>query len=376
MRRWILIMMVVVITASPVWAVRIKDITVRQGEQDNELTGYGLVVGLGGTGDDSILSRRAMANTLRKLNIVLNPDDVASKNIASVLVTAKLGPNDRFGGNIDLTVSATGDASSLLGGTLMMTELRGADGQVYATASWSILVGGFSASGDASSIQKNHTAVGKIPGGGTVVREELGEFIINGQIRLLLTNPDVTTAQRMAEAINKVYARSSIAVDAGCVRVTIPQQVTRANVLRFISRVEALDVDVDMPAVVVINEKTGTVVVGEHVGISKVGISHGNLTIIIEEKEMVSQPQPFSRQGTTEKTSRTQIDVFEGTGIAVKKGQDGKEEKAPLVVIPQTVSVSELAQALNAMGMTPRDLISIFQSLWDAGALQAELKIM
>ena len=256
MRRLILIAIVIVAMASPSLAVRIKDITVRQGEQDNELTGYGLVVGLQGTGDDAVTSRQALANALKKMKLVVRPEDVGSKSIASVMITAKLGPTKRFGDKIDITVSAMGDTSSLLGGTLLFTELRGADGEVYATASGNLLVGGFSVSGDAGSIQKNHTNVGKIAGGGMVVREELGEFIINNQIRLLLKNPDVSTAYRMAKAVNKIYPNSSTAVDAGCVRITLPRQVNRGNVLGFLAHVGSLNVEVDMPAVVVMSNHT------------------------------------------------------------------------------------------------------------------------
>jgi len=343
-------------------AERIKDIVDVRGVRSNPLWGYGLVIGLNGTGDNSEASRRALTNILRRKGLVLQPDDLSSKNIASVIVTAELPPFARRGSTIDVTVSTVGSASSLQGGRLLMTEMVGADGQVYAVAQGSLSIGGFSAGGEKSTVTKNHPTVGRITSGGTVEREELAEIVENGEITLLLRNPDYTTATRMAETIGKAGLGAATALDGGTVRIRLPKGVDRPGVAAFVDRVGALQVTTDTPALVVINERTGTIIVGENVGVSKVAISHGSLSIITQEKEQVSQPTPFSRTGTTEKVKETEIKAIEGKGT--------------LHVVERTVSVSELARALNAMGLTPRDLIAIFEALKQAGALQAELKIM
>jgi len=354
--------LIVLLAAPAAEGERIKDIVGIKGIRGNPLTGVGLVVGLNGTGDGSEIAKRELANMLRKSNLILKPGDLSSTNIASVVVTAELGPFSRVGSQMDVTVSALGSATSLQGGTLLMTELKGADGQVYAVAQGALAIGGFATTGKASTVSKNHTTVGRIPGGAIVEREELATFVERGQISLQLRNPDFATAQNIADAINAFCAESSVAIDAGTVKVRLPSAMQRHEVAKFVQRIGALGVKVDQPAVVVINERTGTIVVGENVGISTVAISHGNLSIITEERDFVSQPTPFSQTGTTQKIQRTSIRAI--------------EERMPLSVVPKQVSVSELARALNAMGMTPRDLISIFQALRQAGALQAELKII
>jgi len=361
MRRAV-VLAVVILAAGGARGERIKDIVDIQGVRSNPVWGYGIVVGLNGTGDNSETSKRALANILRRSGLKLTPDDISSKNIASVLVTAELGPFARLGSTIDVTVSAIGDAESLQGGTLLITPLVGADGQVYAVAQGPVLVGGFTASGESASVTKNHPTVGRIPAGATVENEELAQFVENGKITLHLRNPDFKTADSIAAAINAIYPDAAIAVDAGTVRVVIPEGISRANLAGFIDRIGQLQVEVDSAALVVINERTGTIIVGQNVGISTVAISHGNLSVVTEEKDFVSQPLPFSQTGTTEKTHRTKITAVEGRG--------------PLHVVPRQVSVSELARALNAMGLTPRDLIAIFEALRDAGALQARLKVM
>jgi len=342
-------------------AERIKDVVDIQGVRGNPLWGYGLVIGLAGTGDNSPASRRALTNILRRSGLVLNPDDLAGKNIASVMVTAELGPFSRVGSQIDVTVSTIGNTSSLQGGTLLLTPLTGADGQTYAVAQGPISIGGFAAAGAASSVAKNHATAGRIPGGATVEKEELGAFVENGLITLQIRNPDFTTAQRIADAVNQAFPNSSFPADAGTVRVEVTKKLSRPELSGFVDRVGRLEVTVDSPAVVVINERTGTIVVGENVGISTVAISHGNLSIVTQEKTAVSQPNPLAR-GTTERVNQTEITAV--------------EEGGALQVIKRQVSVAELAKALNAMGLTPRDLISIFQALRQAGALQAQLKIM
>lgn len=362
MKRLILLITMVLVVTGPVAAERIKDIVDIKGVRSNPLLGYGLVVGLNGTGDNSTASLRALTNILRRQKLVFNPNDLSSKNIASVIVTAELGPFARRGGKIDVTVSSMGDAKSLQGGTLLMTSLMGADREVYAVAQGAIVLGGFSASGKASSVTKNSVTVGTIPSGGHVEKEELATFVENGEITLQLKNPDFATAHRIAKAINKLYPSSSHAPDAGAVRIKIPKTVTKTKITGFIQKLVALKVTVDMPAIIVINERTGTIIVGEKVGISTVAISQGSLSIVIKETEKVSQPKSFSNTGETKATPETKIRAV--------------EEASKLHLVPKQVSVAELARALNQMGLTPRDLIAIFQALRKAGALQAELKIM
>ena len=359
---WLALAAALLAPAAGARAERIKDIADLQGVRSNPLWGYGLVIGLDGTGDGSDLSRRALTNVLRRSGLVLDPNDLDSDNIASVLVTAELPPFGRKGAAIDVTVSTIGNAESLQGGTLLLTPLMGADGQVYAVSQGQLVVGGFSAAGERSSITKNHPTVGRIPSGATIEREELATFVHKGRITWQLKNPDFATARRMAEAINGRYPKAATAEDAGTVRVTLPEKAGKDQVTAFIDTLGALAVTVDAPALVVINERTGTIIVGQNVKISTAAISHGNLTVITQEEDFVSQPAPFSRTGTTEKTHRTRQKVT--------------EEQRSLHVVPRQVSVSELARALNAMGLTPRDLISIFEALKQAKALQAELKIM
>jgi len=353
---------VLMLTAAPVSAERIKDIASINGVRSNPLWGQGLVVGLNGTGDDSPLARQMLTSVLRHGGTTVTPTAVTSKNIAVVLVTADLAAFARKGSRMDVTVSAIDDSSSLRGGTLIMAPLMGADGQTYGVAQGSLSVGGFGSSGQSASVTKNHPTVGRIANGATVEREELSDFVVNGRISLQLRNPDFTTAERMAKAINERFPRSTHAVDAATVQIEVPKTLTKAKLVGFVRDVNNLKVEVDIPAVVVVNERTGTVIVGQNVGISMVAIAHGNLSIIMQEKEVVSQPPPLSEAGTTEKVNRTKIEA--------------REEGATLHVVPRQISVAELARALNAMGLTPGDLIAIFDALSKAGALQAKLKIM
>jgi flagellar P-ring protein precursor FlgI len=346
-------------------AERLKDIVDIKGQRGNPLWGYGIVVGLQGTGDNSPVSRRALTNLLRRSGLVLDAEDLASKNVASVIVTAELGPFSRCGQSIQVTVSTIGSATSLSGGTLLMCPLTGADGQVYAVAQGNLTVGGFAATGANASVSKNHPTVGRIANGAKVEREELADVVENGRITLLLKNADYTTAERIVKAVNGKFEGAAKAVDAGTVRIDLPAKFEKSDAPKFIDAIGALEVEVDTPAVVVINERTGTIVVGEKVSISMVGISHGNLTIVTEEQEFVSQPNALAG-GETETVNRTSIQAVED-----KAGPGGT-----IHVVPRQVSVSDLARALNAMGLTPRDLVAIFEALREAGALQAELKIM
>lgn len=346
---------------APARAERIKDIVTIKGERGNQLYGYGVVVGLNGTGDDSEQSRRAVASVLRRMNITFDPGEIDAANVASVFVTCELGPFDRTGQKIDVSVNTIGSASSLQGGRLLMTSLIGADGQVYATAQGAVILGGFGAAGQDATVTKGHLTSGSIPDGATVEREELAEVVQNGEIALLLKNPDHTTAEEIVAAVNTVWPNASHAADAGTVRVRIPPTVEKNKVNQFLNRIGHLTVEVDQPARVVINEKTGTIIVGQNVTISTVAITHGNLTIATEEKEYVSQPTGnFGDGGTTETYNRTSVKAV--------------EKKVNMHVVAKTLTVTQLAQALNAMGLTPRDMIAIFQAIKAAGALQAELK--
>jgi len=355
---------------------RIKDIVDIQGLRSNPLTGIGLVIGLAGTGDTTLPSRQMLTNMLRHAGIILTPTDLTGGNVAIVMVTAELGPFARSGSRIDVDVSAIGDAKSLQGGMLAPTPLEGLDGQVYAVAQGGVSIGGWMAAGQTASITKNHQTVGRIPDGAIVEREEIATFVecIAGQrfITLNLRNSDFSTAQRISKAVNQTYPNSAVVVDAGTIRVKVPSEIGEDGLdpvqgfalAGFIDDITKQEVTVDIPAVVVINERTGTIVVGENVGISAVAISQGGLVVKIKETAIVSQPPaaPFSDAGTTVVVPET---------IPAVQEKDGY-----LIPVSRAVTVSELAKALNAIGATPRDLIAIFNALKKAGALQAKLVIM
>ncbi len=283
-----------------------------------------------------------------------------SRSISAVMVTAEIGPFSRIGSRLDVTVSVIDDASSLQGGTLLFTPLKGADGVVYAVGQGPLSVGGFTFGGAAASAQKNFVAVARIPGGGLVEHEARGEVMFKGRIHLLLKNPDYATARSIATGINEWAPGRALPLDAGTVEVDVPHEF-RAHAVAFLSDLGNLEVLPDSPARVVINERTGTVVAGENVKIATVAIAHGNLAIVTRETPQVSQPNAFS-QGRTVVVPRTNIGVT--------------EQAASMYIAPQTVTVADLARALNALGVSPRDLISIFQAIKQAGALQAELVII
>jgi flagellar P-ring protein precursor FlgI len=346
---------------------RIKDIVDIQGLRSNPLTGVGLIIGLAGTGDTSLLSRQMLTNILRDSGLVLNPSDFTGGNIAVVWVTADLGPFAREGSRTDVDVSAIGDAKSLQGGKLLPTPLKGLDGQVYAIADGGVSIGGWTAAGDKASITKNHQTVGRIPGGAVVEKEEIATFVefIGGHrlITLNLRNSDFSTADKISKAINQDYSESAVVLDAGTVKVNIPSEISQKEIAGFIVDITKHEVKVDVPAVVVINERTGTIVIGENVGISAVAISQGSLVVKIKEMPIISQPTaPFSDAGQTAIVQDTLIGV--------------EENKGHLIPISRSVTVSELAKSLNGIGATPTDLIAIFNALKKAGALQAKLVIM
>ncbi|MFH1884122.1 MAG: flagellar basal body P-ring protein FlgI [Planctomycetota bacterium] len=346
---------------------RIKDIVDIQGLRSNPLTGVGLVIGLAGDGDSGVLSRQMLTNMLRESGLVLTPTDLTGGNIAVVWVTAELGPFAREGSRIDVDVSAIGNAKSLQGGKLLPTPLKGLDGQVYAIADGGVSIGGWTAAGDKASITKNHQTVGRIPNGAVVEKEEIATFVeyIGGHrlITLNLRNSDFSTAEQISKAINRDYANTAIVIDAGTVTVKVPSEISQEDIAGFIVEITKHEVKVDVPAVVVINERTGTIVVGENVGISAVAISQGSLVIKIKEMPIVSQPTaPFSVAGDTKVVQDTLIGV--------------EEKEGHLIAMSRSVTVSELAKSLNGIGATPTDLIAIFNALKKAGALQAKLVIM
>lgn len=348
-------------------AERIKDIVDVLGVRGNPLTGVGLVTGLAGSGDTGLLSRQMLTNVLRDAGLVLSPSDLTTGSIAVVMVSAELGPFDREGARLDVDVSSLGDAKSLQGAMLLPTPLRGLDGQVYAVAQGGVSIGGWSVTGQQATMSKNHQTVGRIPAGAVVEKSELAEFVdqVAGQrfMTLSLRNNDFTTAQRISAAINAAYADCAAVLDAASVRITIPESVSQKGLIAFLDAITQKEVTVDMPAVVVINERTGTIVVGENVGISSVAISQGSLVVKVKETAQVSQPMaPFSDAGSTEVIPETLVGV--------------EEQNAYLIPVERAVTVSELAKTLNAIGASPRDLIAIFNALKKAGALQAKLEIM
>ncbi len=346
---------------------RIKDIVDIKGIRSNPLTGIGLVIGLADTGDNTLPSRQILTNILRDAGIILSPSDLTGGNIAVVIVTAELGPFDREGSLIDADVSTIGDAKSLQGGMLLPTPLEGLDGQVYAVAQGGVSTGGWTATGDKATITKNHQTVGRIPNGAIVEKEELATYVeyIGGQrfITLNLRNSDFSTAEQIGKAINQIHSNSALAIDAGTIKVNIPNEINQAGILGFIDDITKPQVTTDVAAVVVINERTGTIVVGENVGISAVAISQGSLVVKVKETATVSQPTAsFSDAGTTQVIPESMVDV--------------EEKNAHLITVSRSVTISELAKALNSIGATPRDLIAIFNALKKAGALQAKLIIM
>lgn len=346
-----------------VMAARIKDMAAIKGIRSNQLVGYGLVVGLDGTGDKSgtEFTIQSLVNMMEKMGVTVSPSQVKVKNVAAVMVTAKMLPFSRIGNRIDVMVSSVGDAKSLVGGTLLLTPLRGVDGNIYALAQGPVSVGGIGAGGAGATVTKNHLLVARVADGGTIEREL--SVVLEGKesLTMSLFNPDFTTAIRVSQTVNDALGEAvAKALDSGTVGLSIPES-QRGNVAGFLARIETLNVTPDAVAKIIVNEKTGTVVVGENVRISTVAISHGSLSISVREAADVSQPNAFSR-GETVATPKTDIEI--------------KEEASNLMVIESGSTIRELVRALNAIGVTPRDLISIFQSIKAAGALQAELEII
>lgn len=349
---------------APAAPSRIKDIADFEGVRDNPLVGYGLVIGLAGTGDslrNSAFTRESLVSMLERLGVATRGRDISTRNVAAVMVTANLPPFARRGSRIDVTVSALGDAKSLQGGTLLVTPLLGADGEVYAVAQGTLQVGGFAAGGQAESVTKGVPTVARIPAGAIVEREVPFALDDLGDIRIALRNPDFTTARRVAEAIERrLGPNSARAVDPGTVLLRVPPAF-RERKAELLAEIEQLPVEPDQPARIVIDESTGTVVIGEKVRISPVAVAQGNLTVRVTETPQVSQPGPLSG-GETAVVPRTQVAV---------------EEPAPKLAVLRTgVTLEELVDGLNALGVGPRDLIAIIQAIRAAGALQAEIEVM
>jgi len=346
------------------YGARIKELAYIDGVRNNQLIGYGIVIGLNGTGDkaNTIFTTQSLANMLDKMGIKVDPNAIKVKNVAAVMVTANLPPFSKAGTTIDVTVSSIGDATSLLGGVLLMTPLRGADGEVYAVAQGPLVVGGFSAAGAGATMQKNHPTVGRIPNGATIEREIGYEFVKSDSIIISLKMQDFTTARRIEEHINALYNGISYAKDAGTVYVRIPDTM-KENPVKFLSLIENMDVKPDMVAKIVVDEKTGTIVIGENVRISTVAISQGNISVMVKEDYKVSQPMPFAPQGA-------QTVVTPDTKIRAE------EDKGKLFIVEGDVTIRELVNALNAVGVSTREMISILQTIKAAGALHAELEII
>lgn len=374
-------------------ASRVKDIADFEGIRENLLVGYGLVVGLNGTGDSlnrSIFTRESLIGMLERLGVNARDPSLRTQNVAAVMVTAKLPGFSRQGTNIDVMVSTLGDSKSLLGGTLLVTPMLGADGEVYAVAQGSVQAG-FVAQGQSASITKGVPTAGRIPSGGIVEREIPFEMSSLHSVNIMLHNPDLTTARRVAQVINAfLHTQAAQALDPATVKLAVPANFD-GGIVGLVTDIEQLRVEPDQPARVVIDEQNGVIVMGENVRISTVAIAQGNLTVKITETPQVSQPSPFAPAGAAPA-------IDPATGLPATGGQNGvqfapgggaqtvvvprttiqvdEQSQRRLAVLPEGVSLQELVNSLNALGVGPRDMISILQAIKAAGALQAEIEIM
>lgn len=346
--------------------VRLRDLVMVAGARDNQLVGFGLVAGLAGDGDkDPIYTQQTIANMLQRYGVNVQPvlAQVSAKNVAVVMVTADIPAFIKQGARIDVQIASMGDAKSLQGGVLLQTPLLGADNKVYAVAQGPIAVGGFTVGtggGGGASVTKNHPTVAQIISGAIVEREIPAQIIRDDTVELLLREPSFISVALTADAINQVFTNSAHAIDSTSVQVHMPESA-RNNPMDFIAALEDIEISPDTPARVIINERTGTIVATADVKISSCAVACGNITINIASTPQVSQPSPFSQTGRTVVTSTTTTDVT--------------ENKATLVPLPELPTVEKVAAALNALGVTPRDMMAIFQALKQAGALQADLLI-
>jgi flagellar P-ring protein precursor FlgI len=346
-------------------AARLKDLVDIEGVRDNQLVGYGVVVGLARTGDSqqTVFTNQSLTNILERMGVSVSPTAIKVKNTAAVMVTAVLPAFAQPGVHIDTTVASTGDASNLQGGILVLTSLRGADGQVYAVAQGPVVTGGFSAGRGGTSQTVNHPTVGRAPNGATVERAA-PSIAPKAVVRLQLRQSDFTTSERIVEAINKEFgspaAPSAHAENSGLVSVAVPPEFS-SRTMEFVAQLENLAVEADRPARVIVNERTGTIVLGKEVRVAPVAILHGNLSVEVETVQTVSQPAPLAA-GATQVVPQTAVGA--------------KEEKTRTVVLKRGATVEELVRALAAIGSTPRDIIAILQSLRSAGALEADLEVI
>ncbi len=347
-------------------ASRIKDIVEIEGVRDNMLIGYGLVVGLNGTGDsisDGHFTKESLQSMLNRMGIKTTDSAVDSDNVAAVMVTAVLPPFARQGSRIDVTVSALGDSESLLGGTLLVTPLLGADGEVYAVGQGQLAVGGFTAGGDAETVTKGVPTSARIANGAIIERELTFDMSSMNEITLTLRNPDFTTGRRIAQAVNAFLGSAeATALDLSTVRLNVPEGYVNGAV-GLLTDIEQLRVEPDQMAKVIIDEQSGIIVMGENARINTIAIAQGSLTIRITEAEQVSQPSPFAEVGTTTTVDRTDIDVEQG-------------DDRQLTVVNGGVTLQELVNGLNALGIGPRDMITILQAIKASGALQADIEVM
>ena len=343
---------------------RVKDVATLQRTPPLPLVGYGLVIGLNKTGDrkQTLFSAQSLANLLLRFGVVVPADQIKIENVAAVLVTSELPAFTPAGGLLDVTASSIGDARSLQGGTLLATPLRGPDGAVYATAQGPLSVGGFGGGRGGTSVTVNHLTVGRVPEGGLVDRPHAEGLARSTTIRLSLRHPDFETAARLSASVNReLGAGAARALDAATIEVAVPAPL-QADVPALMARLDGLAVEVDTPARVVINERTGTVVVGAGVRLGVAAVAHGNLSVRVTTNYAVSQPNPLSRGGETVVTPEVNVDVNEGT--------------SQLVMLEEGVTLDAVVRALNALGASPRDIIAIMQALKAAGALRAEIVII
>jgi flagellar P-ring protein precursor FlgI len=364
-RRLALILTVILFGAShAAWAVRVKDLVQIQGVRENKLVGYGLVMGLNGTGDKAGTSTqytvKALANMLRNMGVLVDSEEIKMKNVAAVVVTSSLPPFAKSSQKLDCTVSSIGDATSLAGGTLVATPLHGPDGKVYAIAQGPLSVGGFAVAGaSGTGVTKNFPTVGTIPNGAVV--ERTMEADLGPNLTLVMNNPDFTTVQRLARSINeKTGCQTARAIDLSTLSLEVPPSY-QGRLVDFVAFIEGVDVVPDNKARVVVNERTGTVVMGGEVRISPVAVAHGNLRVRVTEEPLVSQPYPRSK-GVTTVVPQSNVEVEEG----------GKK----LILLKGGSTITELVNALNAVGVSPRDLVVILQSIKSSGALYADLEVI
>ena len=359
---WMLVALIVImaVPVSPAGAVRLKDIATFSGVRTNQLVGYGLVVGLSGSGDKSgtDFTIQSMVNMLEKMGVRVDKDSLKVKNVAAVMVTSKMPVSARPGAKLDVVISSLGDASSLYGGVLLMTPLKGIDGKVYALAQGSLVIGGYSAGGQGAQASKNVTTVGQIPGGASVERSVPFKFNQQDSLLIHLNGRDFSTTEQVVNRLNGVLGgRYANAEDISSIRLQVPDTF-KGNLVPLMASLENIECSPDSRAKVIIDERSGTVVMGSNVTLSRVAVTHGNLNVVVKEKPQVSQPQPFG-QGQTTVTPNTQIKV--------------KEQSKRLVLV-EGANIQELVNGLNAIGATPRDVMSILRTLKAAGALHADLE--